>query len=91
MSEPGPYDLRYDPNALKELRKLDRLVARRIARALERLRGDPRPQSARPLAGYPGLWRVRVGDYRAIYTIRDSELVIIALRIAHRSSVYRDL
>jgi len=90
VNDTGPYDVQYDPRALKELRKLDKPVARRVARVIDELRSDPRPQRAPLLAGYPDLWRVRVGDYRAIYTIRDPELVIIVLRIAHRSSVYRD-
>lgn len=91
MNDPGLYDVRYDPKAWKELSKLDRPVARRIARAIDELRSDPRPRRARPLIGHPDLWRMRVGDYRAIYTIRDTELVVIALRIAHRTSVYRDV
>jgi len=35
-------------------------------------------------------WRIRVGDYRIVYTIKDAELVVIALRVAHRSAVYRN-
>lgn len=50
-----------------------------------------------PTRGPPGavgwslddLWRIRIGDYRVIYTIKDAELVVLALRIAHRSEVYR--
>jgi mRNA interferase RelE/StbE len=38
-----------------------------------------------------GLWRVRIGDYRIVYAIMDAELVVLALRIAHRSNVYRNL
>jgi len=87
-----PYDVQYDPKALKELAKLDKRVARRILRAVDSLRANPRPSGARPLVGYPDLWRVRVGDYRVVYTIRDPEvLVVLVLRIAHRSSVYRNL
>jgi hypothetical protein len=36
----------------------------------------------RALTGYPGLWRIRVGDYRVVYTIKDAELIVLALRIA---------
>ncbi len=50
---------------------------------------DRTPHTA--LVGFAGLWRIRVGDYRVVYTIKDAELVVIALRIAHRSSVYRNL
>jgi mRNA interferase RelE/StbE len=85
------YLVQYDPRAAKELTKLDRQVARRIATAIEGLGADPRPPGSRILAGYPDLWRLRVGDYRVIYTIRDVELIVLALRVAHRSTIYRKL
>jgi len=88
VNDTTSYTIQYDPKAAKELGKR---VARRIVNAVEGLRADPRPHSARPLVGYPHLWRIRIGDYRVVYTIKDAELVILALRIAHRSSVYRKL
>jgi mRNA interferase RelE/StbE len=91
VSERGPYAVQYDPRAAKELAKIDRPVARRIVRAIDALGAQPRPQGARPLVGYPGLWRVRIGDHRVVYTIKDAELLVLALRIAHRSDVYRNL
>lgn len=91
MSDHGPYAVRYDPRAMKELTKLDRAVARRIARAVGELGVEPRPRGARPLSGYPALWRIRVGDYRVVYAIKDAELVVLALRVAHRRDVYRNL
>ena len=90
-SASGPYDVQYDPKALKELAKLDKPVARRIVRAVDAMKSNPRSSKSRPLVGYPDLWRLRVGDYRVVYTIKDAELVILALRIAHRSGVYRNL
>jgi mRNA interferase RelE/StbE len=91
VSGPGPYAVQYDPRAAKELSKLDRTVARRIAKVVKTLGDQPRPQGARPLVGYPGLRRMRVGDYRIAHAIKDAELVILALRVAHRSDVYRNL
>ena len=91
MSIPGPYVVQYDPRALKEVSKLDKAVARRIVRAVQLLAADPRPNGARVLVGFPDLWRIRVGDYRVIYAIRDATLVVTALRVAHRSAVYRTL
>lgn len=91
MSVPGPYAVQYDPRAAKELAKLDRPVARRIVKVVDGLGEEPRPAGARPLVGYSGLWRVRVGDYRVVYAIKDAELVVLALRVAHRSDVYRNL
>ncbi len=95
MSEDGPCVVHYDPRALKELAKLDRPIARRIVMAVDRLGAQPQPQGARPLVGYPGLWRIRIdiriGDYRAVYAIKDAELVVLALRVAHRKDVCRNL
>jgi mRNA interferase RelE/StbE len=91
VSGPLLFTVEYDPNALKELAKLDRPIARRILKAVDALSSDPRPSGARSLVGYPDLWRIRIGDYRVIYTIKDAELVVLALRVAHRSSVYRSL
>lgn len=91
MSDPRPYVVKYDPRALKELMKLDKPVARRIAKAIDALGVEPRPRGARPLVGYPGLWRIRIGDYRVVYAVKDAELVVLALRVAHRSGIYRNL
>jgi mRNA interferase RelE/StbE len=87
----GPDTVHYDPRALKELAKLDKTQVRRIVNAIDALHDDPRPHGARALVDYPGLWRIRVGDYRVIYTTKDAELVVLALRIAHRGAVYRNL
>jgi mRNA interferase RelE/StbE len=91
VSVTGPYTVLYDPKALKELTKLDKSAARRIVKAIDALSVDPRPSGTRTLVGYPDLWRIRVGDYRVIYTTKDAEFVVLVLRIAHRSNVYRDL
>jgi mRNA interferase RelE/StbE len=91
VSSAGRFRVEYDPKAVKELRKLDRPMTRRIVRAVDELGAEPRPAGCRALAGYPGLWRIRVGDYRVVYTIKDAELVVLALRVAHRSTAYRRL
>ena len=40
-------------------------------KAIDALSVGPRPSGARPLVGYPDLWRIRVGDYRVVYTVKD--------------------
>jgi len=85
------FTVEYAAEALKELRKLDQTVARRAVTAIEALSADPRPSGTRQLVGYTNLWRIRVGDYRIVYTIRDAELLVLALRVAHRREVYRSL
>lgn len=91
MTAAESFAIEYAPQALKELTKLDKIVARRAVKAINALGGNPRPSGTRALVGYTNLWRIRVGDYRIVYTIRDLELVVLALRIAHRSDVYRNL
>lgn len=93
MTEPGnsekTYAVSYEGSASKELGKLDKPVARRIIKAVNKLGGDPRPPGCRALVGYDGLWRIRVGDYRVVYAIEDDELIVLIVRIAHRREVYR--
>jgi mRNA interferase RelE/StbE len=76
----------------KAIRKLDTAIARRIFTYLEELASldDPR-QRGRGLTGNRvGYWRYRVGDYRVLAQVQHERLTIIALYVAHRSSVYDD-
>ena len=54
------------------------------------LETNPRPPGVKKLQGEEGIWRLRVGDYRVLYTIQHQELVILVLKIGHRREVYRD-
>ena len=82
------YRVEVRPAALKALRKIDPADARRIQGAIALLAQDPRPPGARALQGRPGL-RVRVGDYRIVYTIQDDVLLVIVVTLGHRREVYR--
>lgn len=81
------YRVELRPAAARQLRKLDPPAARRIQGAIALLANDPRPPASRPLTGRPG-WRVRVGDYRLLYTIHDDRLVIVMVTIGHRRDIY---
>ena len=83
-----PYRIEVRPAAARQLRKLDPPTARRIQGAIALLADDPRPPASRPLTGRPA-WRVRVGDYRVIYTIEDDRLVVVVVTLGHRRDVYR--
>jgi mRNA interferase RelE/StbE len=61
----------------------------RIALRLEDLTSNPRPPGCRKLKGGEKEWRIRVGDYRVVYTIDDARLVVEVTRIRHRSEVYQ--
>jgi mRNA interferase RelE/StbE len=75
------------PAAARALLKLDPHDARRVQAAIALLAEDPRPPASRPLRGRPA-WRVRVGDYRVIYTIEDDVLLVVVVTLAHRRDVY---
>lgn len=77
-------------NARKQLLKLDKAVAVRIANFLSDLGGleNPRARGKALTGDRSGLWRYRVGDYRIICELRDHELVILVLETGHRSRIY---
>ncbi len=81
------YRIELRPAAVRALSKLDPQVRRRVQGAISLLADDPRPPGARSLRGRPGL-RVRVGDYRIIYTVVDDKLLIVIVTLGHRRDVY---
>jgi mRNA interferase RelE/StbE len=84
----GRYRIELRPAARKALKDLDRPAHRRIQAAIELLADNPRPPGASALQGRPGL-RVRVGDYRIIYQVRDEVLVVAVIALGHRRATYR--
>jgi len=81
------YRIELRPAAVRALRKLDPQVRHRVQGAIALLAEDPRPPAARALRGRPGL-RVRVGDYRIIYTVTDDVLLVVVVTLGHRRDVY---
>lgn len=85
------YEIEWRPSARKEVRKLDPPVRRRVIAAVESLASEPRPPGSVTLTDSPGWRRIRVGDYRVIYDVNDSALVVLVLRVGGRGDVYRTL
>ncbi len=81
------YRIELRPAAVRALRKIDPSVRHRLQGAIALLAQDPRPPAARALKGRPGL-RVRVGDYRIIYTVNDDVLLVVVVTLGHRREVY---
>jgi mRNA interferase RelE/StbE len=81
------YRVELRPAAVRALRKLDPSVRHRVQGAIALLAQDPRPPAARALQGRPGL-RIRVGDYRIIYTVADDVLLVVVVTVGHRREVY---
>lgn len=80
----------YSKKAQKQFKKLDSTTQQRIksyTQDLQRLE-NPRVKGKALVGEFSGFWRYRVGDWRIICEILDSELVIYAIDISHRSKAY---
>ena len=75
--------------AERERRRLQGHIRQRINRHLLQLESEPRPSGVEKLVGRPNSWRIRVGDYRILYEIDDTNQRVIIHRIAHRRDVYQ--
>lgn len=85
----GYYKIYFKKSAEKELRSLDKKLITRIINLIDELSDNPIPINSRKLVGSERTYRVRVGEYRVIYTI-DHELNNIEIqKIAHRKEVYK--
>jgi mRNA interferase RelE/StbE len=83
------YSVTFARSARKELEKLHPSIARRIIHRIEALATIPRSSGAIKLQGHKNLWRIRIGDYRVIYSIDDAARNIDVAVVRHRSDVYR--
>ncbi len=75
--------------AEKQLKKLSRNDQRRVVKAIVALGDDPHPRGSRKLTGYDDVFRIRVGQYRVLYSVSGKKLVIIILKIGHRKDLCR--
>ncbi|MGP4112134.1 type II toxin-antitoxin system RelE family toxin [Streptomyces sp. 4N509B] len=85
MSE---YRTVFRPEARDELRKIPRVTALRILTKLAELEADPFGFGTTALVSQPERRRLRVGDYRVIYTVDNGELIVWVVRVGHRSTIY---
>lgn len=83
----------YTETARKQLRKLDKQIARRILDFMdERISGERNPRdTGKALTGnlLGDFWRYRVGDFRIICDIQDERLCVLVIQIGNRREVYR--
>ncbi len=85
------YTIQIDEDALAQLAKLPRSLRVRLDAKIQALADDRHPHGSRKLSGQDGLYRLRIGDYHVVYAILDQRLLVIVLRVAQRSQVYRRL
>ena len=85
---PLRWTIRWEPGAQKSLDALDGHQRERIIRAVATLSADPyAARNAKALRG--GGYRLRVGDWRVVYALRNEELLVLIVRLGHRREIYR--
>ena len=83
------YSLSIKRSASKSLRGIPKKRREKITTSIHALVEMPRPPGCKKLSKKKPLYRIRVGNYRVIYEIRDNVLVVLVIRIAHRSKAYK--
>ncbi|MGH2403950.1 MAG: type II toxin-antitoxin system RelE family toxin [bacterium] len=83
------YRLEVKRSAEKELRALSQELIDRIWTRIRALTTNPRPRGAKKLAGDVPGYRLRVGDYRILYEIDDTERLVSVRQVRHRRDAYR--
>ena len=87
----GVYRIAVARQAERELLRLPPAIQRRVEARIDDLGARPRPHAAVALTGLRNTYRIRVGDWRIVYEVRDAVLVVLVLRVGHRREVYRRL
>jgi len=82
------YQITIKRTAAKALADLQADERQRITQALFALADNPRPAGVKKLKGREG-WRIRIGQYRVLYTIDDDRLIVLVVNVGHRREIYR--
>jgi mRNA interferase RelE/StbE len=83
------YEISFRRSAEKDLRKLDIKVQKSVLLAIDSLANTPRPNGCRKLQGSSDAFRIRVGDFRVIYSVDDEIFIVAIERVRHRRDAYR--
>ncbi|OGN89410.1 MAG: addiction module antitoxin [Chloroflexi bacterium RBG_13_46_14] len=84
------YEIELRRNAQRGLDKLPKDDFEAVVAEIEKLADSPRPKGVEKIKN-AGLWRVRQGDYRIVYSIDDKERLVTIVRVGHRREIYRAL
>jgi mRNA interferase RelE/StbE len=84
------YKVKYAERAWRAIEKMDRPIKRKIIAFVDKIEASQNPRfSGKALQGNDREWRYRVGDYRLICEIKDSEMIVWMVKIGHRKEVYK--
>ena len=82
------YELVFKKSVAKDLLSIPKKDVARILKRIEALRDDPRGEGCIKLSAQER-YRIRQGVYRIVYEIREHELIVMVVKVGHRSEVYQ--
>lgn len=85
------YTVFYDKRVFKDLDALSNPDARRVQERFQELAHNPLPSGVQKLAGGTGLYRIRQGNYRILYTFDPAKKEVRVYAVGHRRDIYRGL
>ena len=85
------YEIFWKKSAVKELKSLPTNISSRIISIVDNLQDNPRPDGVKKIEKLNHHYRLRISEYRIIYSIEDNKLIIEIVKIGHRKDVYRRL
>jgi mRNA interferase RelE/StbE len=83
------YTIIIKKSAEKEIANLPLLIVEKLYKEFIVLSKTPRPDGVKKLSGFKNLYRIRINDYRVIYSIEDNVLIIHILKVGHRKDIYK--
>lgn len=83
------YKIEFTEEAADQVEGLPKKITSQVIRKIEALATEPRPTQARRLTEHEHLYRVRSGDYRILYQIEDTKLLVLVVKVGNRRDVYR--
>lgn len=84
------YTIEFAPRTEEQLNLIPKDIQKLVFERINKLKTNPRPENVEPLKGVnKGLFRIRQGDYRIVYSIQDQKLLVLIVRVVHRKEVYK--
>jgi len=83
------YDIIFTRSARKEIESFDNKTIQKILPKIESLAKMPWPVNCLKLQGEENLWRIRIADYRVIYSIYDNKHIVDIIAVPHRNEAYK--
>lgn len=83
------FEIEWKASAKKELKKIDKVEIPKILNEIEKLSLEPYPKNHKKILGTEHIFRIKIGNYRVIYSIENGRLLIEIIRVRHRKEVYR--